>query len=136
MEKMPNGLIIERTGKAPLKIMQCNRIGKYSSGNRDKTRWYDAELFQTPSGKYVCMIHALTKWEGESDYVVAEPCEDGRALAAWLESLTPWAWFPGYPPGTQFEEKRKRLEADLKGQFARLVTEILADAPDSAIEIA
>jgi len=133
---MPNGKMLERTGKAPLRMMESHRIGKYSSGGQpEPLRWYEAELFLTPSKKYVCQIIGETRWKGEVNYAVAEVFENGPDLAVWLEGLTPWAWFPGFPPGTQFDEKRRRMESDLKSQFAKLITEILKDAPDSAIEI-
>ena len=133
---MDNELIIERTGKPALKILKGEKVASYTTRDHEKiSRWFEAELYRTGSGKYVCMIKSATTWPNENQRNVAEPFEDGSALAAWLDGLTPWTWFLGFPPGDQFIPKQKRLVEELKGQYARLVTEILKAVPESAIEV-
>ena len=41
----------------------------------DPGRWTEMELYRTESGKFVCRISHMTRWQGESDRHTVEVCE-------------------------------------------------------------
>lgn len=121
--------ILPRSGQAPLKI-RGEKIaaadGSRQNG-REQNRRYELAVYRTDDGRYVSQIAYRTRWEGECGHdlveIAATPTEAGQVLRDYdpLERLA------GYPPGEAYAERQVRLQANVRGRYEALVSEVLAD---------
>lgn len=147
---------LTRTGAAPLRFqgrLIAENDGERQAGS-EHNRWHELAIYQTSGGRYVVRIAFCTRWEGELHHDIAEIVDAGKdtggdhdhaeTVAEILQSYDPMAHVGGYPSGTGYEDRQRRLDRDIRARYAAQVSEILAGgdfaedadspAPPSAVD--
>lgn len=120
-------VFLSRTGDAPLRLDGPSLAASASSQRKNDTRWHQIDIWEAESlglDRYVVAIAYRTCWQGEYDWHDAWVIERA-ALRDTLRGYDPVAHVRGYPPGAQYEERQRRMIADLRDRWPHAVSEVL-----------
>ncbi len=84
METKLESFVIKRDNCPPLKF-KGEKIGFGSDRNHNSNRWNEVSLYQTAGGRFVAVRKYFSQWEGEKNFVSAEPFSCVSDLISWLE---------------------------------------------------
>ena len=121
---------LTRTGNTPLKfqgqlIARSRPARDEGKKAKDLPRWNEVALYRTKAGQWVVAISYCTEWRGEHGRHLAVVVPDLAAVVKTMQEYDPVAHLSGFPPGEHFEARQRRVEEDLRHQYAALVTEVL-----------
>lgn len=125
-------ITIPRSGQAPLQFTG-NQI--WTSNSHDthgpcRSRWHELFAYDTKDGQFVLAIAFFTKWQGEHNRTHAWVCASLGDLCRRLAEFDPFADLIGFPPGAQFDAKRKHTEKCLRQCWEGAVSELLDEFPE------
>lgn len=121
-----DNITLPRTGNRPV-TFPGEELAAAHSGDHDANRWHELTLYRHADGRYILAVAYHTQWQGEHDHAAVYVAGDADDLAAQTQHIDPMEHVMGFPPGKQFDERRERLEKDLRTRFAVALGEILAE---------
>lgn len=124
---------LARSGMRPLIFV--GTLLAVEPGDEASKRCHELAIFQTQAGKYVASVRYNTLWEGETPSASAFVADTLAGAVAWLEGYPPTKDVRGFPLGVAFEQKQKRLLADIQARFAGQVSRLLGSLPEAAERI-
>ncbi|WP_447978134.1 hypothetical protein [Candidatus Nitrospira bockiana] len=123
---------LPRTGQAPLAFEGeelARSDGRWANGV-EQNRWHTLAVYRTDGGNYVLAIHYRTQWQGEQhDDRAIVLGQDAHRLAEELERYDPTTVVQGFPPGSQYAEKQRRLLESIERRYRQQVSELLSKVP-------
>ena len=122
-------IVLERSGDSQLVLTDAEEIAAGDSRHargREANRWHEVGIYRRTDGSYAISIAYRTQWEGELDRHWVEMAAGPAEVRAALRAVNPCGELLGYPPGPAYQEKRTRLEADLRQRWEALVSEVLS----------
>lgn len=121
---------LDRTGRLPLSFKGEHLAGisgeEFLDPRRKNPRWHDIDLYRTVGGSYVLHVQHRTEWKDEVGHSEAIVLSGPGDVAGALQGWDPTAAVQGYPPRPDFEEKQRRILAEVRARFERCVSELFA----------
>lgn len=118
--------LLDRDGDAPL-AFAGEVVAEAWSGHTDvDLRHHDLRLYRTRGGQYVLETVFVSRHRGEGARRTAVICGDAAAVRAAVRAHPTCPPGVGYPPGPAYEDRQRRMAADLAARYARAVTELFA----------
>lgn len=116
---------LKRTGDAPVCFLGEVIAAKYSAiADRKQT----ITIYRVVQNRFAVSVDYSTKWPSEHDRHTVVVCKTSDEARKFLRDHDPVPPNIGYPPGEKYAERQSRLIADLRGAYARLVSEVLESA--------
>jgi hydroxymethylpyrimidine pyrophosphatase-like HAD family hydrolase len=119
---------IPRSGRAPLAFDGCliaHDDGQTVNSQR-QTRWHVIDIYQTSDGKYALVVEYHTTWKGEANHTDAGKYSTPEEVTRALEAYDPVKHVQGWPVGKTYEDRQKRLLAEVRSRFKAQVGSVLS----------
>lgn len=127
---------IARSGRPALAFIGdqvAESTGRVVNG-KEQHRYHDVRLYRTAGGNYVLEVSYVTDWADEVGHVWAEEViPDG--LYDILSAMDPCAHVRGFPPLEKYEWRQESLMDQIRASWDARVAEIMASAPETAVEV-
>ena len=134
---------LKRTGDVPLSF-NGQLVAEADSGRvHDRTRWFEAKLYRTTTGRLILAIGYRSRWDGDNDRDVClvidrEAAAEGGAYESLQEAIqgfAPEACPAPYPAGQSYIPKQERLDRDVRVAYERAIAGLLEAVEESGVEI-
>lgn len=128
---------LDRTGDRPVAFSgrRLASIAGNTHVGREVNRWYDIDMYQTASGKFIANVRFETQWRGEPPHSEVFVADNATAVSDWLTGgFDPLSVLRGFPPGEKYAERQQALEADMLQLFEHRVSQLLSECGDLFVD--
>ncbi|MBR9800565.1 hypothetical protein GYB59_02165 [bacterium] len=127
-------ITLQRTGQPPVRFSgklvaeAAEPLPPFEKAKFDTRRWHELRLYRHQDGRLVLSIAFRSGLETETPNNAVLVCDSEAAVVAALEEYDPTEFLEGFPDTPKFEDRQRRLENRVVGDYEQRVAQLLASA--------